>query len=99
MMPESTQPGEASASAALVFGVAAALAAIFGVVDVFALDTRFLAVPAVVSGVLGVLAVVSGVVAVARRTPDRIKAGVALGLGLLAAAVSWAAIVRGIERL
>jgi hypothetical protein len=98
-MPESTQRGEASASAAQVFGVAAALAAIFGVVDVFALDTRFLAVPAVVSGVLGLLAVVSGVVALARRTPERVKAGVAVALGLLAVAVSWASVVRGIERL
>lgn len=99
MMQESTRPGEAAASAALVFGVSAALAAILGTVDVFAMDLQLLAIPAVLSGALGVLAVVSGVVAVARRTPDRIKAGVAVVLGLLAGGVAWAAVVRAVESL
>ena len=98
-MPEPAPSGEAATSAALVFGVSAALAAIFGAVDVFALDIRFLAIPAVVSGALGVLAVGSGIVAVARRTPDRVKAGVAVVLGLLAGGVAWAAVVRGVEGL
>jgi hypothetical protein len=98
-MPESTQQGEAAASAALVFGVSAAMAAILGTVDVFAMDLRLLAIPAILSGALGVLAVVSGVVAVARRTPDRIRAGVAIALGLVAGGVAWAAVVRATERL
>jgi hypothetical protein len=98
-MPETTRPGEAAASAALVFGVSAALAAILGVVDVFAMDLRLLAIPAVVSGLLGALAVGSGIVAVARRTDERIKVGVAVVLGLLAGGVAYAAVVRGIERL
>jgi uncharacterized membrane protein HdeD (DUF308 family) len=98
-MPEPARPGEASASAALVFGVSAAIAGILGAVDVFAMELRFLAVPAVVSGALGVLAVVSGIVAVARRTPDRVKTGVAVVLGLLASGVAWAAVVRAIDTL
>lgn len=98
-MRDSTRPGEAAASAALVFGVSAALAAILGVVDVFAMDLSLLAVPAVVSGLLGVLAVGSGIVAVAHRTDERIKVGVAVGLGLLAGGVAYAAVVRGMESL
>jgi hypothetical protein len=98
-MTDTAPPGEAAASAALVFGISAALAAILGAVDVFGMDLRLLAIPAVVSAALGALAAISGIVAVARRTRDRIKVAVAVGLGLLAGGVAWATIVRASERL
>ena len=91
--------GEAAASAALVFGVAAALVGALGATDVLSLDLRFLGVPALVSGVLAALAVVSGLAAFARRTSERIKAAVAIGLGLLAGGVLWLLIPRVMERL
>jgi drug/metabolite transporter (DMT)-like permease len=98
-MVERARPGEGWSSAALVFGVAAALGALFGAVDAYALELRFLAVPAAVGAALGLLAVVSGIVALARRTPDRVKVFVAVGLGVLGGGVAWAAMVRAADRL
>jgi hypothetical protein len=98
-MVEQTGPGEEWSSAALVFGIAAALGAIFGAVDAYALELRFFAVPAAVSAALGLLAIVTGLVALVRHTPDRVKVLVAVGLGVLAGGVAWAAMVRAADRL
>ena len=91
--------GEAAASAALVFGVAAALVGTLGAADVLSLDLRFLGMPALLSGLLAALAVVSGLTAFARRTPDRIKTAVAIVLGLLAGGVLGLLIPRVMEQL
>jgi len=98
-MVEQARPGEEWSSAALVFGIAAAIGALFGAVDAYALELRFLAVPAAVGAALALLALVCGLVAIARRTPERVKSAVAVALGLLAGGVAWAAMVRAADRL
>ena len=91
--------GEAAASASLVFGVTAALLGVLGTADVLSFDLAMFGVPMVLSGVLGALAVLSGIVALVRRTPDRIKAAVAIGLGLLVGGVMSLLATRAVNQL
>ena len=95
---ERARRGEEAAAAALVFGVAAALVGVLGAVDVLSWDFALLAVPTMLSGILAGLAVISGLVAFARRTPERVEAGVAVALGLLTGAAVWLLIPRLTDR-